>query len=329
LALDLRPEQISKFCAVRPTAFDKVPYQLGGLLPGHLAGFHEVSHDRLGAVQRQLGNPRGEQRQPSDFVDQGSSLPDLASSMRVQNGLTVIPISDANPTRRFPVVTIALIVVNVVAYFLVQPGSPTIGGESPADFRFFVENAPVPCQLENVCPPEVLGVPIPTRTFFEFLGSVLFSAFLHANLLHLGGNMLFLWIFGNNVEDYFGPIKYLLFYLAGGLAAGFAQVFTNLGTDVPSIGASGAVAAVLGSYFLLYPRARVNTLVFIFFFITIVQLSAFAVLGLWFLFQIFVPQPGVAWQAHAGGFIFGLVLTFLLGGRPHRQKPVWAQEWRY
>lgn len=243
--------------------------------------------------------------------------------------ISLIPISDANPTKRFPLFTIGLIVINVLVFFLLQPGPPSLAGSAPGSNEYFLENAPIPCQFEDECP---AGAPIPDRDLTSFLWSVLFSTFLHGNLLHIGGNMLFLWVFGNNVEDYLRPMKYLLFYLLGGIAAGFAQVLANLsgpGAEVPAVGASGAVAAVLGAYFVLYPRARVNVLVPIIIIWTVLQLSAFVVLGLWFIYQFAVPQPGVAWQAHVGGFVFGVIAIFLLGGRPHKPQPRWQPEWRY
>jgi membrane associated rhomboid family serine protease len=248
--------------------------------------------------------------------------------------LSLIPISDENPTRRTPLVTLVLIGLNVVAFFFIQPDPPFLGESTPPqEERFIYENAPAPCQLENECPSSVQGatgpIEIPERTPVEFVWSLLFSTFLHGNLIHIGGNMLFLWVFGNNVEDFLGPIKYVLFYLLGAIGSGFAQVLTNLGSAIPAIGASGAVAAILGAYFVLYPRARVNVLVPIIFIWTILQLSAFVVLGLWFLYQFIIPQPGVAWQAHAGGFIIGVLLILLFGGRPHPRRPVWQTEWRY
>jgi membrane associated rhomboid family serine protease len=248
--------------------------------------------------------------------------------------ISLIPISDANPTKRFPIFTIGLIVLNALAFFLLEPGQPSLAGNPPESGEYFVENAPIPCQVEEDCPATFpgTGTPIPERDLTSFLWAVIFSTFLHGNLLHIGGNMLFLWVFGNNVEDYLGPIKYVLFYLLGGIAAGFAQVLANLhgqGSIVPSVGASGAVAAILGAYFVLYPRARVNVLVPIVIIWTVLQLSAFIVLGLWFVYQFVVPQPGVAWQAHVGGFLFGVVAILLLGGRPHKPQPRWQAEWRY
>jgi membrane associated rhomboid family serine protease len=246
--------------------------------------------------------------------------------------LTLIPISDANPTRRFPVVTVGLIIANVVA-FVREPFTQS----AFALDRFFFENAPVPCQLADRCPDAVrfaenLAVRIPERGLGSFLVAVLISTFLHANLLHLGGNMLFLWIFGNNVEDHLGRVKYLAFYLVGGVIAALAHTLWTLrdipctneafGACVPSVGASGAVAAVMGAYILLFPRARIRVLVPIFIFL-LVQLPAVAVLGLWFLYQFAIAAQEstgateVAWMAHVGGFVFGLIGIYLLGGRPH------------
>jgi membrane associated rhomboid family serine protease len=153
------------------------------------------------------------------------------------------------------------------------------------------------------------------------------SMFMHGGLLHLIGNMLFLWIFGNNIEDSMGRVRFIAFYLAGGLVALLAQTALNPDAPVPTIGASGAVAAVLGGYALLYPRARVLTLVVIVIFITVIQLPALVVLSLWFLLQLLyasaeLAQPvagegGVAYFAHIGGFVFGLLLIKLFANRVH------------
>jgi membrane associated rhomboid family serine protease len=246
--------------------------------------------------------------------------------------LSLIPISDANPARRIPFVTLALIALNVVAF--VQ--TPDLGTGSEAGVYFF-ETAPIPCQFQDECPNASIQldaagttVTIPDRDLGSFLWSVIFSTFLHGGLLHIGGNMLFLWIFGNNVEDYLGHVKYLLFYLAGGLAASFAHIFTHIDSIIPSVGASGAVAAVMGAYILLFPHARVKVLLPIFVFITVVQMSAVAVLGIWFLYQFLIGAQeltgatDIAWMAHVGGFVFGVAAIYLLGGRPHRATtPLW------
>ena len=251
----------------------------------------------------------------------------------------LIPISDANPTRRFPFVTVGLILVNVIAFFR----EPFAQGQSALD-RFFFEQAPIPCQLADRCPEAVqlaqnLTVDIPQRTLTSFLVAALISTFLHANLLHIAGNMLFLWVFGNNVEDHLGRVKYLVFYLLGGMAAAMAHVLWSakdlpcthdaFGACVPVVGASGAVAAVMGAYILLFPHARVRVLVpmFIFF---MMQLPAMAVLGLWFLYQFLIGAQAasgateVAWMAHVGGFVFGLIGIFVLGGRPQPRASPWA-----
>lgn len=244
--------------------------------------------------------------------------------------LGLIPISDANPTRRFPIVTIGLLVANVLA-FLREPDL----GTSFRSTVYFVENAPIPCQLADECPAAIgFGaggptIPIPERGLGSFLIAVIVSTFLHAGILHILGNMLFLWVFGNNVEDFLGPVKFLAFYLLGGIAASMAHVVTHIDSVLPAVGASGAVAAVMGAYLLLFPRARVNVLVPIFIIMSIVQMSAFAVLGLWFLYQFLIGlqeaagPTGVAWMAHVGGFVFGVAAIFLLGGRPQPMQHAW------
>ncbi|HYI45212.1 MAG TPA: rhomboid family intramembrane serine protease [Actinomycetota bacterium] len=256
--------------------------------------------------------------------------------------LHLIPISDVNPTRRFAVVTLLLIAINV-GVFIQTPGL----GAGPRATVYFYQHAPVPCQVDDSCPTGEIGpdLTIPERSLASLLGSIVFSTFLHGGLLHLGGNLLFLWIFGNNVEDRLGRIKYLLFYLAGGILASFAHIFwallrspevctnANPGACIPAVGASGAVAAVMGAYILLYPRARVNVLVPIIFIWTVIQVSAFTVLALWFVYQFFIGAQElsgateVAWMAHVGGFVFGLIGMFILGGRPTQPPTVWRPEW--
>ena len=240
--------------------------------------------------------------------------------------ISLIPLSDANPTRRFPVVTITLIALNVIAFFFLQPDF----GASDRATNYFAENVAVPCQLNDECPsrpvqysPDLEPVRLPDRNLPSFIGAILFSTFLHGGFLHIGGNMLFLWVFGNNVEDYLGKIKFAVFYLAAGIAAGFAHVLVSLEgipSLLPAVGASGAVAGVMGAYLVLFPRARVNTLVPLFFIWTVVRLSAWVVLGMWFVFQFFTsPDAGVAWMAHVGGFVFGAIAVFASGGRPHSE----------
>jgi membrane associated rhomboid family serine protease len=154
------------------------------------------------------------------------------------------------------------------------------------------------------------------------------SMFLHGGWLHLGGNMLYLWIFGDNIEDRLGHFRYLIFYLLCGIVATLAHAFFNPSSRMPSIGASGAIAGVLGAYILLFPRAQVTTLIPIFFFITIREIPAFIILGLWFVLQLFVGVAslgvaegnagGVAYFAHIGGFVAGMVLIALMGGMRRR-----------
>ena len=251
--------------------------------------------------------------------------------------LQLIPISDVNPTRRFAFITAAFIALNLIVFIQ----EPSFGIGDPAS-RYFFANAPIPCQFEQSCPPQIGGLPIPERDFGSFLLSVVFSTFLHAGPLHLAGNMLFLWVFGNNVEDFLGRMKYIAFYLLGGVGASFAHIFWTLATHadrctntdpgqcIPAVGASGAVAAVMGAYLLLFPKARVNVLVPIFIIFTVIQLSAVTVLSLWFLYQFLIGRQAwsgateVAWMAHVGGFVFGFVAILLAGGRPQRQRVGWG-----
>ncbi len=258
--------------------------------------------------------------------------------------LSLIPISDANPTRRLPIVTLLLIGLNIAAFFS-TPGL----GQTEESSVYFIEQAPMACQLEDECPDQFpqSTVDIPERDMLSFLKSVIYSTFLHGGFLHIGGNMLFLWVFGNNVEDFLGRAKYLAFYLLGGIGASMAHVLWTLSTSsaacnasdvggcTPSVGASGAVAAVMGAYLLLFPRARVKVLVPIFILFTVIQMSALATLAIWFVYQFFIAWQdltgvtNVAWMAHVGGFLFGFVAIFLLGGRPHRPPPAYQPQWRY
>jgi membrane associated rhomboid family serine protease len=161
--------------------------------------------------------------------------------------------------------------------------------------------------------------------------TVFSSMFMHGSILHIGGNMLFLWIFGNNVEDSMGPVKFILFYLAGGIAALALQTAVGTSSTAPTVGASGAIAAVLGGYILIYPRARVLTFVFIIFFFTVIELPALVMLGLWFAQQavfgaVGLTNPtggggGVAYFAHVGGFVFGLATIKLLATKVKQTSP--------
>jgi membrane associated rhomboid family serine protease len=236
----------------------------------------------------------------------------------------VFPLKDNIPTDRMPVVTLALIAANVIVYFFLQDGGLGLpqngaGGDWPVD-----EYAAVPCSFLSDCTLPASHVS-PVASLFT-------SMFMHGSIVHLGGNMLFLWIFGNNVEDSMGPVKYLLFYVLGGAAAMALQTLVSTGADgqVSTLGASGAVSAVIGGYILLHPHARIVTLIFIVFFVTLIELPALVVLGFWFLQQLFfgyfdlvdpgAESGGVAYFAHIGGFAFGFALIKLFATRK-RSEP--------
>jgi membrane associated rhomboid family serine protease len=248
----------------------------------------------------------------------------------------VFPLKDNIPTENFPVVTVLLIVTNVLAYFFFQHGEITLGDPSNAsyvhnlwDYAYIPRELTDGVQCQPVgsvgvsCTHEHTGLPALYITVFT-------SLFMHGGLLHLGGNMLFLWIFGNNVEDSMGPVKFIVFYVLGGLAADAGQIIVSTNSTVPSIGASGAVAGVLGGYLVLFPRARVVTLIFIIFFFTILELPAILFLGIWFIQQaifgyldLFQPSGeggGVAYFAHIGGFVFGLLAIRLFASERRRRR---------
>jgi membrane associated rhomboid family serine protease len=200
-------------------------------------------------------------------------------------------------------VTVLLIAANT-AVFALQAASPR--GLELAALRF----GAVPYDITHFrAVSETAGVP-PLLT-------LLTSMFLHGSLFHLLGNMLYLWIFGNNIEDRLGPVRFPLFYLLSGIAAALTHILFQPGSRVPMIGASGAIAGVLGAYWLLFPRARVKTFVFLVFYIDVVPIPAAIVLGLWFLAQVLNVGMGggVAWFAHIGGFLSGLLLIRLALGR--------------
>ncbi|MGQ9800459.1 MAG: rhomboid family intramembrane serine protease [Candidatus Saccharicenans sp.] len=210
-----------------------------------------------------------------------------------------IPLKDENPTSRFPLITVILIAVNCLV-FLYQVFSPH--GLEYHVLRFGI----IPYEITHWG----MEATIP-RIFWPL--SLLTGMFLHGSLLHLGGNMLYLWIFGNNVEDFLGSLRFLLFYLACGITASMLQVAIYPNSRVPMIGASGAIAGLLGAYLILYPSARVKTLVFLFIYITVIYVPAWVLLGLWFVLQLsnIGMGGGVAWFAHIGGFLAGLSLILL------------------
>ena len=207
-----------------------------------------------------------------------------------------IPLKDDNPTAKFPIITVILIAINCLV-FIYQV-------ISPQGLEYFVMKF-------GVIPYEIthwhIKVNVP-RVFWSL--SLLTGMFLHGSLLHLLGNMLYLWIFGNNVEDYLGRVKFIFFYLLCGIAASLTQVIFSPNSKVPMIGASGAIAGLLGAYFVLFPSARVKTLIFLIFYITIIYVPAWLILGLWFVLQLANVGlgGGVAWFAHIGGFLTGMIL---------------------
>lgn len=220
----------------------------------------------------------------------------------------LIPLKDLNPRRTFPIVNVLLILTNI-AVFLYQFTLP----QGP--FKAFVlANATIPARL-----PAALSGHMPIEVAFLPL---LTSMFLHSGFMHIAGNMLFLWIFGDNVEDTFGHIPYLFFYFFCGIGAGLLHVLFNLHSTTPALGASGAISGVMGAYLILFPRQPVLTLVFIF----LVPIPAIFLLGYWFLIQALeaftslgaTASGGVAFWAHVGGFLIGAVITRSFVQRPRR-----------
>jgi membrane associated rhomboid family serine protease len=255
----------------------------------------------------------------------------------------MIPLKDENPTRTFPVVTLLLIAACVVVYFFFQPtGASILGrtqGEELEELEFTVKYAAIPCEVVKGRPLTILEL---QRTFEQgdqtacdaqaddasppyepdknvYL-AVLISMFLHGNLLHIAGNMLYLWVFGNNIEDAMGKVWFIAFYLAGGLAATIAHIAVDLNSTVPVVGASGAIAAVMGAYLVLFPNAPIKSLI-IFYFIFFREITAKWLLGFWFISQFFLGSgSGVAWMAHVGGFVFGVLVGLLLRTRVRRER---------
>jgi membrane associated rhomboid family serine protease len=225
----------------------------------------------------------------------------------------MFPISDENPTRSTPYVTYGLIILNVLV-FLYEILLPSSALE-----QLFYSAAVVPAELSA----SFQGAPVTPGELPEW-STLVTSQFLHGGWLHLMGNMLFLWIFGNNVEDELGHFKFLFFYLACGVMAVLTQWFFAPLAEIPSLGASGAIAGVMGAYIVRFPLARILTLISIFPF----RVPAFVFLGIWFIQQalysfaslsvptnIGMENGGIAYWAHAGGFVFGIVLGLLLGIR--------------
>lgn len=241
---------------------------------------------------------------------------------------SLIPIRDDNPTRTTSWLTMAIIAANVYVFVFHQ--LPL--GQGCRMLSFLYEWALVPREITSgreltgsvpsslsSCPGLVLG----DKSIYA---SLISSMFLHGGLLHLGGNMLFLWVFGNNIEDTLGKGRYLLFYLGTGIVAGLAHVMVNPASVIPTVGASGAVSGLLGAYIILFPKAQVTTVIPIFIFLQFIRIPAGIFLGIWFVYQFFIGTAqqaggaGVAWMAHVGGFVAGMILIFAFGGPGRRRQ---------
>ena len=224
----------------------------------------------------------------------------------------MIPIRDQIPTKRVPVINYLLITANVIVFIF-----QWLAG--PYEEKLVYEFALIPASfLSNISLGEITDI--------------FTSMFMHAGFAHIAGNMLYLWIFGDNVEDSMGSLKYLIFYLFGGLVASLTHIFTNPGSQIPTVGASGAIAAVLGAYLILYPQSKVLTIIPLEFFLRLTMVPASIVLGLWFVLQFFsgvlsLGGPdvgGVAFWAHIGGFISGMVLAKLFA---RKRRSEYAVPW--
>jgi membrane associated rhomboid family serine protease len=260
----------------------------------------------------------------------------------------MFPLKDNIPNERFPFVTVALILINVVAYLLsIRHGGSFFGGPTNSTavhygaIPYELTHPGKHCDLVSVATVEGAATSVAcqgqggvsgTPPAQPATGETAFTAmFLHGGFLHIFGNMIFLAIFGPNVEEAMGRVRFTLFYLLGGLVALAAQVLVGPNSTAPTLGASGAIAAVLGGYLVLYPRARILTLVFIVFFVTIIELPAVFLLGFWFLEQVLfgaagLTNPigssgGVAYFAHVGGFLFGLALIRVFAVRRRPEPP--------
>lgn len=226
----------------------------------------------------------------------------------------MIPIKDINPSSSTPLATVFIIVTCVVVFIY----EILLGPYNTVFLKMF-----------GLIPYEIIhGVDIPPPDPITPYGNLISYQYLHGGFLHIFGNMLFLWIFGDNVEDYFGSFKYLIFYTLCGIVAALLQAVVYPNANIPLIGASGAISGVLGAYLLLFPKAGIVTLIFLFFFIDIVVIPAAAWIVIWFLLQFTSAlisinhsgMGGVAWFAHVGGFFTGIVLTILIGPRKGKDR---------
>jgi membrane associated rhomboid family serine protease len=235
----------------------------------------------------------------------------------------MLPLKDDIPTLRPPIVTVGIIALNILV-FLYQLSL----GQHQRLFIYAL--GVVPYEITN-------NIDLYPQTVLPLKATLITSMFIHGGLFHIFSNMLYLWIFGNNVEDTLGHGRFLLFYLASGLAAAYSQIYMNPASRVPMVGASGAVSGVLGAYLLLYPHARIVTAIFLGFFIQIVRIPALIVLSFWIVVQIIngtaalsIGGGGVAWFAHIGGFFAGIVLLkIFLGGRQRIPRGLKSTKWDY
>ncbi|MFQ5479955.1 MAG: rhomboid family intramembrane serine protease [Thermodesulfobacteriota bacterium] len=219
----------------------------------------------------------------------------------------MIPLKDDAPRESFPYITVSIILINVTVFvYELSLGYRGMG-------NFIYSTAAIPYEITHFKDIGQTAVVMPPLTLVT-------SIFVHGGFFHLAGNMLFLWIFGDNIEDRLGRFKFILFYLLTGLIASGAHVLVSPTSTLPMIGASGAIAGVLGAYFVLFPRANVKTLIFLFVFVSIVRIRAVFFLGIWFLFQLLSSGSGtgIAWYAHIGGFVAGAVLIKFFTGRGGR-----------
>jgi len=227
----------------------------------------------------------------------------------------MIPLKDMSPRRSVPLMTILLIIANVLVFFY------QIGLTPRAGDAFIMTYGLVPAKIQMA----LAGSP--HVTIGDALVPLFTCMFLHGGWLHILGNMWFLWIFGGNVEDRLGPLTFLLFYLVCGIASGITQAVFSWGSHIPSVGASGAISGVLGAYIVFFPYARILTLVPLFIFFFTARIPAMIFIGLWFVVQFLsgvgtlgatgaAASGGVAWWAHIGGFVLGVVLAGLVKGRP-------------
>lgn len=223
----------------------------------------------------------------------------------------MIPIGDDPRRHTFPFMTVLILITNVAVFayeLTLRPRALT---------AFFASAGTIPTEI-------LTGRDVPPAAPISVYATLITAMFIHGSLMHIGSNMLFLWVFGDNVEDRFGHVGYTVFYLVTGIAAGLTHVWVNSSSTVPSVGASGAIAGVLGAYLILFPQAQVRTLVILGWFITIARVPALLLIGFWFVTQLFsglaaldAPQStGVAFWAHIGGFVAGLVLAKVFASRP-------------